>query len=359
MALPALVGTARGWIQLPERQFHPVRQILRRIAYALVVLAAVATLVMLEREGYKDNADGELDWLDAFYYASVTLSTTGYGDIVPVSDLARFTNIAVITPLRIAFLAILVGTTFQVLTRSYREQLRKDRWRQSLHRHTVVIGYGTKGYNAIQQLIASGVPQDQFVIVDERPELVAEANRDGYAAILGDGTRNVVLRKASVPTAERVVIATNRDDAAVLATLTARQLNPHCVVVASVRESENEPLLLRSGANAVIMSSEAAGRLLGVAAHSPVVGEVFTDLLVHGDGLELVERDIRPDEVGRRPNDLDDPVIAVIRGGHALTYKEVSVLASVDRLVVVGSKPRVARDSPDSDLREDEHRLGE
>lgn len=342
-----VAGLARGWVYLPERRFKPVRQILRRILYALVVLSAVAVLVMLERRGYKDSADGSLDWLDAFYYATVTLSTTGYGDIVPVSDLARLTNILLITPLRIAFLAILVGTTFQILTRSYRDQLRKDRWRQTLRGHTIVIGYGTKGYSAIQQLIASGVPREQIVIVDERPEPVSEANRDGYAAILGDATRNVVLRKASTPTAERVVIATSRDDTAVLATLTARQLNPDCVIVASVRESENEPLLLRSGANAVITSSEAAGRLLGVAAHSPMVGEVFTDLLVHGDGLELVERDIALAEVGRRPGELDDLVIAVIRGGNALTYKEVSVLAGTDRLVVVTSKPRAEPPAPD------------
>ncbi|HCT78362.1 MAG TPA: Ion channel protein [Micromonosporaceae bacterium] len=348
---------ARGWVQLPERRFNPVRQILRRILYALIVLSAVAVLVMIERKGYRDGSDGDLDWLDAFYYATVTLSTTGYGDIVPVSDMARFTNIVVITPLRIAFLAILVGTTFQVLTRSYRDQLRKDRWREALHGHTVVIGYGTKGYNAIQQLKASGVDPGKFVIIDQRQELINEANRDGHAAILGDATRSVVLRKAGVPTANRVVIATNRDDTAVLATLTARQLNPTCVVVASIRESENEPLLLRSGADAVVTSSEAAGRLLGVAAHSPMVGEVFTDLLVHGDGLELVERDIEPSEVGRSPTESADPVIAVIRSGHAMTYREVGTLHATDRLVVVGSKPRLGTSARNRqpDIEDDDH----
>jgi voltage-gated potassium channel len=335
---------ARGWISLPEKHFNPVRRILRRLFYALIVLSAAAVMVMIERDGYRD-ADGELDWLDAFYYATVTLSTTGYGDIVPVSDAARLTNILIITPLRIAFLAILVGTTFQVLTRSYRDQLRKDRWRGNLRDHTVVIGYGTKGFNAIAQLRASGLAKEQVVIIDQRQELVDEANRDGFAAILGDATRNVVLRKAGVPAAKRVVIATNRDDTAVLVTLTARELNPECVIVASIRESENEPLLLRSGADAVVTSSEAAGRLLGVAARSPMVGEVFTDLLVHGDGLELAERAVRAAEVGRAPAQLADPVIAVLRDGNALTYREVTTLEATDRLVIVGCKPRSPRAS--------------
>lgn len=331
---------ARGWIQLPERRYNPVRQILRRVLYALAIITSVAVMVMADRHGYKDAADDRLNWIDAFYYASVTLSTTGYGDIAPLSESARLTNILMVTPLRVAFLALLVGTTFQVLARGYRDQLRRERWRESLRDHTVIVGYGTKGYNAIEQLKASGLKHEDFVIIDQRQDSVREANRDGFAAVLGDATRSVVLRKAGVPNAKRVVIAANRDDTAVLATLTARQLNPDCVIVASIRESENEPLLLRSGADAVVMSSEAAGRLLGVAANSPAVGEVFTDLLVHGDGLELFERDIRPEEAGSSPADGPDPVIAILRGGHALTYREVDRLRVGDRLVIVGCKPR-------------------
>ncbi|GHJ49542.1 NAD-binding protein of Kef-type K+ transporter [Catellatospora sp. TT07R-123] len=332
---------AVGLINLPERRYDPVRQIRSRVCYGLAILAAVVLLVMADRNGYRDGADGKMSWLDALYYATVTLSTTGYGDIVPVSPSARLVNAVVITPLRIAFVAILVGTAFEVLTRRYRDQRRRDRWRTTLQGHTVVIGYGTKGVNAIKQLLATGLSPDRVVVVDTRPDNVAEANRDGYAAVLGDATRDAVLRQAGVPTAERVIIAANRDDTAVLATLSARQLNPTCLVAASVREAENEPLLLRSGADAVITSSAAAGRLLGVAAQSPLVGEVFADLLVHGDGLELAERPVRPEEVGRAPRDCPEPVVAVLRHGRAIPYPQVSLLTEGDRVVVVGSRPRV------------------
>ncbi|MBV1851611.1 potassium channel family protein [Catellatospora tritici] len=331
-----------GLIKLPERRYQPVRQIRRRVCYGLGILVAVMLLVMADRGGYKDNADGHMSWLDALYYATVTLSTTGYGDIVPVSPSARLVNAVLITPLRIAFVAILVGTAFEVLTKRYRDQRRRDRWRSTLQGHTVVIGYGTKGVNAIKQLRATGLTPDRIVVVDARQENVDEANRDGYAAVLGDATRDAVLRQASVPTADRVIIAANRDDTAVLATLSARQLNPTCLVAASVREAENEPLLLRSGADAVITSSAAAGRLLGVAAQSPLVGEVFADLLVHGDGLELTERPVRAEEIGKPPRDCPEPVVAVLRDGKALPYPQVSALAEGDRVVVVGSRPRSA-----------------
>lgn len=86
-------------VKLPKREVErPIRQVGKRLAMALFVLVATAFIVYADRGGYNDNSDGSVDLLDAFYYATVTLSTTGYGDITPVSDAARFTNIFVITP---------------------------------------------------------------------------------------------------------------------------------------------------------------------------------------------------------------------------------------------------------------------
>lgn len=64
---------------------------------ALLVLALTTLIVYADHEGYNDNSDGSVDFLDSAYYATVTLSTTGYGDITPVSDTARLVNILVIT----------------------------------------------------------------------------------------------------------------------------------------------------------------------------------------------------------------------------------------------------------------------
>ena len=104
-------------VKLPRKVVErPIRQVVQRLIMALVVLVATAFVVYADHDGYHDNSDGAVDLLDAFYYATVTLSTTGYGDITPVSDGARLTNIFVITPLRVLFLIILVGTTLEVLT---------------------------------------------------------------------------------------------------------------------------------------------------------------------------------------------------------------------------------------------------
>lgn len=154
---PGTEPWADAGIVLPARRADPaVRQVGFRLLLALAVLVATSFIVYLDRAGYNDNAGGELSFLDAAYYATVTLSTTGYGDITPFSDSARLTNIFVITPLRVVFLIILVGTTLEVLTERTRLQWRLNRWRSTVREHTVVIGYGTKGRSAVDTLLGQG-----------------------------------------------------------------------------------------------------------------------------------------------------------------------------------------------------------
>ncbi|HEX2299417.1 MAG TPA: potassium channel family protein, partial [Pseudonocardiaceae bacterium] len=80
-------------LRIPEHRVGPTASIVRRVLGALLALTAAALLVYLDRDGYVDVEGGELSLLDSFYYATVSLSTTGYGDIRPVSDSARLVNV--------------------------------------------------------------------------------------------------------------------------------------------------------------------------------------------------------------------------------------------------------------------------
>lgn len=325
-------------VRLPKRAVErPLRQVTKRLVMALVVLISTALIVYADHEGYKDNSDGPVDLLDAFYYATVTLSTTGYGDITPVSDAARFTNIFVITPLRVLFLIILVGTTLEVLTERTREEWRLNRWRAALREHTVVVGFGTKGRSAIQTVCATGLKKEHVIVVDPSSKAIEAATADGYVGIVGDATRSDVLLQAEAQKARQIIISTARDDTAVLVALTARQLNRGAKIVAAVREEENAPLLKQSGADVVITSASAAGRLLGLSVLSPAAGMVMEDLIHQGSGLDIVERPVIKAEVGRKARETDDLVISVLRGHRVLGYDDPSIgeLQLTDRLITI------------------------
>lgn len=333
-------------VKLPHRVVErPLLQVAKRLSMALVVLLVTVFIVYLDRDGYGDNSDGSVDFLDAFYYATVTLSTTGYGDIVPVSDSARLINILAVTPLRVAFLIILVGTTLEVLTERTREEWRLNRWRSSLREHTVVVGFGTKGRSAIQTVIASGLSKDQIVIVDPNEKVIDAAAAEGFVGVVGDATRSDVLLRAEVQKARRIIIATQRDDTAVLVALTGRQLNRGANIVAAVREEENAPLLRQSGADAVITSASAAGLALGLSVLSPSAGTVMEDLIQQGSGLDLVERPVIKAEVGKTPRETGDLVVSVLRGHRLLGYDDpaIGTLQLTDRVItIIHNKPGTA-----------------
>ena len=329
-----------GRVSLPEQDRSPWWKLGRRLLLAAAILVGTVLLVYFDRDGYRDNAhpDRLLTPLDAFYYTTVTLSTTGYGDIAPESAQARLINALVITPARIAFLVLLIGTTLEVLASQGREMFRVARWRKrNMDQHVVVIGYGTKGRSAIDTLLNNGYDRESIVVVDPEPAAMDEANRDQLVGIAGDATRRGVLRQAGVEKATHVIITTDRDDSNVLVTLTVRQVNPDAWIVASVREHENVPLMRQSGANSVITSSDAVGRLLGLSSMSPMLGSVMEDLMTYGEGLEVAERDLLVSEVGKQPQRLPDQVIAVVRDEKVYRYFDpvVSLLARGDRLIVI------------------------
>jgi len=328
-----------GSVALPATNRSPWWQLTRRLMLAFAILFGTVLLVYLDRGGYYDNNDPtrQVSFTDSIYYTTVTLSTTGYGDIAPYTDRARMINAFVVTPLRIAFLVLLIGTTLEVLASQGRDMIRVSRWRKKMNEHVVVIGYGTKGRAAADTLVQNGLPKESLVIVDPNSMALEDAHADGLAIVTGDATRREVLRRAAVGRASQVIITTDRDDSTVLATLTVRQLNPDAYIVAAVREQDNVPLVRQSGADSVITSSDAVGRLLGLSSLSPTLGEVMEDLMTHGSGLEVAERDLLVSEVGRQPQALPDQVIAVVRDEKVYRYFDpvVTQLARGDRLIVV------------------------
>lgn len=328
-------------VELPSDPTGPLARIGRRMLLALSMIVFVALVTYLGRDGYIDPEDGDVGLLDSFYYSTVTVTTTGYGDILPVTDGARLATTLLVTPARVLFLIVLVGTTLEILAERTRVAYRVARWRRGLRDHTIVCGYGTKGRAAVATLMAQGTAPEQIIAIDRKAEARTHANAAGLAAIDGDASSQEVLSEAEVESARAVVVAVDRDDSAVLIALTARELAPDAMIAASVREEENVHLLHQSGADSVIASSGTAGRLLGMATHTPGVATVLEDLLAVGEGLDIVQHGVSPDEAGSI-EDLhgDGPVVAVVRDGELLRFDDerASTVEAGDLLIRVRSR---------------------
>jgi len=325
-------------IHLPRVRKGPLRALAIRLVLALSLVLATVTVIYLDRDGYRDVNEDGLTLLDCFYYAVVSLSTTGYGDITPFTPHARLVNVLFITPARVLFLIILVGTTLEVLTDQYRNSLLVSRWRRQLKDHIVICGYGTKGRAAVAALLETGYTKNRIVVVESRPEGVRQAQSNGLVTIEGNATRSAVLLEADVKNCKAVIIATDTDEASVLISLTVRQLTAGQVrIIASVREQENAALLKQSGAHHVIVSSATAGRLLGLTTTAPPLIDVVEDLLTPGQGMALAMRSAERVEVGQNPRQLRTLVVALIRRGKVLPLggEQIVLIETGDMIVYI------------------------
>jgi len=205
--------------------------------------------------------------------------------------------------------------------------------------HTVVIGYGTKGRTAVAAMVGDEVSPADIVVVDENAAALERAKAAGLVTVHGDATNSGVLRLAGAQHAKSIIVAADNDASAVLVTLTARELAPKAKIIAAVRESDNLHLLKQSGADSTVVSSETAGRLLGLATQTPSVVEMMEDLLTPDAGFAIAEREVTPKEEGGSPRHLHDIVLGVVRDGSLVRVDapEVDALEAGDRLLYIRS----------------------
>lgn len=215
-----------------------------------------------------------------------------------------------------------------------------------MRNHTVVIGYGTTGQSAAATLLRGGLTPERIVVIDTSALAVAAANRHGIPAFEGDATSRELLHRAELPKAREIIVTVGRDDTAILATLTVRQLNRGAHVVVAVRDSDNVPLIRQSGADSVITSSHAVGRLMGLSSISPQLGDVIEDLLSSGEGLEVTQRLVTRDENGKDPREIQgEKVLAVVRNRTLRRFYETGadLLRTGDEIIVVRKAPGAQR----------------
>src|SRR5690349_11783627 len=69
----------RSVIRLPLVRQGPLRALALRVVAAVVLVLLTVLVIYIDRDGYRDVNEDGLTLLDCFYYAAVSLSTTGYG----------------------------------------------------------------------------------------------------------------------------------------------------------------------------------------------------------------------------------------------------------------------------------------
>lgn len=243
----------------------PWRTLTFRALIALGLLVAAFCTLWFDRAGLRDNIDGHMSVADVMYFTMITVTTVGYGDIVPVTERARLIDAFFLTPIRLFIWLIFLGTAVDIIFKRSWERFRMRKIQGTLRNHVVLAGFGRTGSTVARQLLDDGVSLDQIVAIDCNEEACNVAREMGLAVVQGDATDNNVLSAVHVERAANLVAAAGRDDTSILIVLTARALAHDLAIAVSISAEDNEDIASHAGATTVINPITVGAKLLAAA----------------------------------------------------------------------------------------------
>lgn len=248
----------------------------------LIFIASTA-IYMFENQ----NMGGQVaDLYDAFYWAVVTISTVGYGDITPVTTGGRLvTGALIISGLGVlAFFTSIIVAAFNEKMNEFQDERLQVRIEKCTH-STILCGFGRVGQEIAQQLYANKL---NFVVIDQNEQHIAVAQKRGYIALHDDATKNATLEQAGINHGAKTVLCTTGDDVTnVYITLTSRYLNPNINIISRVNREDNVKKLYQAGANYIVQPFTAAGLLAVEYIGQPVAFEAIHGILHDNKDVQI------------------------------------------------------------------------
>jgi voltage-gated potassium channel len=322
------------------------------VAYVGVVVIAALGFYFLESY----HTLGDL--LNSFYWAMVTLSTIGYGDLVPTTPAARLFTIGVAAT-EVFLAAYLVTVVISVVGEESQHRL-LGTLGTDFAGHIVVLGYTPVGRAAVRELLAQ---DEKLAIVTEDsaevPTIRRLADDKQLFVTYGPPGESEILKRVNVAGAHSVIVATGDDTSTLVAALNVRALNSTIRIVVSVGRPELKQTLKAAGVTYVASPADMGGRLCADAAFRPEVANMVEDLTSTEFGADmeefiLTERTpisrqplLEAESVVRAASDCI--VIGYARPGPEGEYVTVLNPPSTfrfqpgDALIVVGSLPNLHR----------------
>ncbi len=268
------------WARLRRENFPRIAL----LAFGIFLVGAVVEILV------ESGQDGRIHSLgDALWYAVVTMTSTGYGDVVPGTAAGRLVG-AILMFGGVTVLSVVTATVASVLVA---QRIKEERGLETLklRNHLLVCGWNAYAERILDGVFAVDGGREVVLVNELAEEQVAEvlARQKGKAIrfVRGDAASEAVLARANVREARAAIVvsdtsrpgSTAADERAILVTLTLKSVKPELHVTVEALDDRSEPHLRRAGADDIVISGEFNGFLLSSAAIAPGISQVVRPLL--------------------------------------------------------------------------------
>ncbi len=257
------------------------------VIFAFMVFFAATVIFIFEGGGANRNLHS---FFDAIYWAVVTITTVGFGDITPQTMGGRFVTLFLI----VGGLGLISFVT-SIITTSMTEKLNQVKTHHmmqeagKLKNFLLICGYSRMGEVLADTL---SIETRNFLILDTDPEKVEEALKHRYFAMQADATDISLLRELQVQKKVTKAVVVTEDDAINASIiLSLKSLNPDIEIYARANERKNRPKLFIAGAKEVVFPYESASIAAIEYLGKPVAFDAIDNILLerHDPVIEEIE----------------------------------------------------------------------
>jgi voltage-gated potassium channel len=320
---------------------------LRVLVAVLVLLVVIGTAGFHFIEGWS--------WFDGFYMVITTFTTIGYTEVHSLSQAGRVFNVFLIL-MGVGNVFLIIGALTQsVLEVEFNQFFGRRKMEREISRltgHYIICGAGRVGRSVARELARKPAP---FVVVESDPDKAAKYNEEGWPIIIGDATKEQILKQARIEHAAGLVAASTTDAINTYIVLTARGLNPKLKIIARASEDDAEKHLKTAGADSVISPYIFAGYRIAHSFLRPNVLDFIEIAMLQNTELGLEIEEISVGEVSRFAGktvrdshirqELDVIVLAIKRPGQQMLFnpKSDDMIKPGDQIVVMGQPERLRK----------------
>lgn len=246
--------------------------------------------------GYRWIAD--YSWVDALYMTVITITTVGFGEVMPLTPEAKiFTIILILLSVVIVGFAISVISEYIISRSSYKDLIHRKVQQEidKMENHIIVCGYGRNGQEAVQKLMAYN---KQFVVIEMDANIVERFEADkNIHFVNGNANEDEVLEKAGITEASALICALPEDADNLFIVLSARQLNSELKIISRATAETSQKKLKLAGADNVIMPDRIGGDHMASLVVVPDLIEFLDNLSVVGEEDSINVEEISFDQV--------------------------------------------------------------
>ncbi len=315
-----------------------------RLLLGILVIVLIGILGIQFFEGYS--------FLEALWFIIVSLTTTGYGDYVPVTTAGRIFVMALLF-IGVGLILYAFGNGVAVIVEGkLADALGRKGMRKriaELEGHILICGAGRVGRQVIQSLKKEKIP---FVVIENDVNITRELREQGVLVLEGDATADEILLEAGIRKARGLIAALPSDADNVFVSLTGKELNPNIIIVARANRDESESKLIRAGADKVIAPEAIGGRRMAVSILKPVTVE-FVETIMNSRGTEIEIEEIMVSDcsslIGKtlRDSRIKDQtgamIIAIMREGEIIGVPQADEkIKPHDLLIAIGTRNQLS-----------------